>query len=59
MSLDEVGCRSWATTVKNLLFNYGFGFMRISQDFGDIDMFILTFKQRLYVTLNHTTDIDQ
>ena len=29
-----------ATKVKQLLFEYGFGFVRISQDFGDCNLFV-------------------
>ena len=43
-SLDDVGRRTWATSVKDLLFRYGFGYVWVSQDVGDINVFIYTFK---------------
>jgi len=46
-SLDDIGRRNWATDVKELLFKYGFGFIWVSQDVGDIDLFMVHFKQRL------------
>ena len=33
--------------IKQLLFKYGFGFVWISQNIGDINIFLTTFKQRL------------
>lgn len=45
--LDEAGRTTWATYVKQLLFQYGFGYVWLSQDFGNLDMFICNFKQRL------------
>ena len=32
---------------KNLLFRYGFGFVWVSQDVGEVNIFIKQFKQRL------------
>ena len=46
-SLDIVGRLTWATHIKHLLFLYGFGFVWVSHQVADIDMFISTFKQRL------------
>ena len=34
--LDESGKTTWVANVKNLLFKYGFGFVVISQDIGDV-----------------------
>ena len=46
--LDDVGRRSWASNVRELLFKYGFGFVWVSQDIGDIPTFLQQFKQRLF-----------
>ena len=48
-SLDEAGRHTWASNVKknNLLFRYGYGFVWVSQDVGDINIFIKQFKQPL------------
>ena len=45
--LDETGRITWATKVKHLLFSYGFGFVWLNEEVGDINMFIRTFKQRI------------
>jgi hypothetical protein len=45
--LDECGKNTWVTHIKNLLFKYGFGIVYISQDIGNIDLFIINFKQRI------------
>jgi len=42
-SLDNVGHLTWATHIKNLLFLYGFGFVWVSNQVADIDVFISTF----------------
>ena len=39
-ALDEAGRQNWASKVRNLLFTYGYGYIRIAQDVGDIGMFI-------------------
>lgn len=46
-SFDNVGRITWATHVKNLLFLYGFGFVWVSHEIGDITAFISIFRQRL------------
>ena len=46
-SLDEAGRHTWASNVKKLLFRYGYGFVWVSQEVGDINSFIKQFKQRL------------
>ena len=48
--IDISGRWTWATEVKELLFRYGFGYVWIAQDVGDVDMFLRAFKQRLYDT---------
>ena len=45
--LDDANRITWATHVKKLLFQYGFGFVWISHNIGDINSFITCFKQRL------------
>ena len=45
--LDEVGRNTWATNVKNLLFSYGYGYVWMNEEVGDINMFIRAFKQRI------------
>ena len=46
-NLDDAGRRTWASTVKNLLYTYGFGIVWISQEIGDTSNFLKAFKQRL------------
>ena len=46
-SHDNIGRINWVTSVKNLLYQYGFGYVWISQDIGDLDMFLKYFKMRL------------
>ena len=38
--LDDIGRRTWATNVKNLLFLYGFGNVWISREVGNVNQFI-------------------
>jgi hypothetical protein len=45
--LDELGRITWATHVKQLLFQYGFGYVWIYGDVGDINMFMQQFTSRL------------
>ena len=46
-NLDDIDKHRYATNVRNLLFSYGFGFVWISQDVGNIDLFISHVKLRL------------
>lgn len=46
-SLDDNGRTTWVSKVKNLLFSFGFGYVWLSQDIGDVKMFMSLFKQRL------------
>ena len=46
-NLDDHSRHTYATEVRNLLFSYGFGYIWISQDIGNINMFISEFKIRL------------
>ncbi len=45
--LDDVGRVTWATRVKQLLYTYGFGYIWLSQDVGDAQAFVYTFRCRL------------
>jgi len=47
-SLDDLVRQTWASHVKELLFKFGFGFVWVSQDIGDINLSILQFKQRVH-----------
>ena len=46
---DDMERTNWSTGVKNLLYHYGFGLVWLSQDFGNMNLFIMQFKQRLVV----------
>jgi hypothetical protein len=46
-SHDDAGRVNWATSVKNLLFKHGFGYVWIAQDVGNIELFVTLFKQRI------------
>ena len=46
-AFDEAGRQNWVSKASNLLSTYGFGYISIAQDVGDIGMFISQFKQRL------------
>ena len=54
--LDDLGRTAWATHIKRLLFQYGFGYVWFSEDVGDFNIFLSQFEQRLidcsYQTLN-------
>jgi hypothetical protein len=45
--MDANGKINWVTEVKNLLFKYGFGYVFVMQEVGNIDLFINIFKNRL------------
>ncbi len=45
--LDDAGRVTWAIHIKQLLFRYGFGYIWLSQDVGDIEVFVCTFKTRI------------
>ena len=47
VKLDNVGRKTWATYVRNLLERYGFGFAWLNQGVGDCKSFLKMFKQRL------------
>jgi hypothetical protein len=46
-SLDDLGRCTWATKVKNILFKYGFGYVWLSHDIGDVNMFLSQFRLRI------------
>ena len=46
-NLDEIGRVTWATKVRALLFQCGFGYVWLSEDVGDLNIFMKIFKQRL------------
>ena len=46
-NLDSSGRRTWASEVRETLFRYGFGFVWLSQDIGDINAFIHVFRTRV------------
>ena len=45
-NLDENGRITWATKMRALLFKYGFGYVWLSEDVGDLNLFMTTFKRR-------------
>ena len=46
-SLDEAERQNWVSKVRELLFQYGFGYVWIAQEFGDEKLFINQFKIRI------------
>ena len=46
-SHTEIGRVNWASNVRDLLFRYGFGFVWISQDVGDVTTFLKIYRQRI------------
>ena len=45
--LDEAGRHTWVSNIKYLLFQYGFGYVWLHGEVGDINQFISVFVQRL------------
>ena len=45
--LDDLGRTTWATHIKRLLFQYGFGYVWLNEDVCDFSIFLSQFKQRL------------
>ena len=45
--LDCAQRLTWATSIKNLLFNFGFGYAWIFQEIGNVETIICEFKQRV------------
>ena len=44
---DEIGRTNWVTSVKNILYRYGFGLVWISQEIGNVELFLMSFNQLL------------
>ena len=38
--LDEVGRNIWATNVKKILFSYGYGYVWMNEEVGDIYIYV-------------------
>ena len=47
IGLDNIGRNNWASSVKYLLYLYGFGYVWLSQTVGSTEMFLSIFKQRV------------
>ena len=45
--LDQEHRENWVTSIKNLLFRYGFGYVQIAQEVGDKTIFLCNWWQRL------------
>ena len=45
--LDSRGKKNWVTDIRNCLFEYGFGYVWLSQGVGNTNEFIKVFRQRL------------
>ncbi|XP_077980235.1 uncharacterized protein LOC144435518 [Glandiceps talaboti] len=46
-NLDNMGRNTWATSVKKILYSFGFGFAWIAQEVGDKQLFLSTFELRV------------
>ena len=44
---DNIGRTNWVTHIKDLLFQYGYGYVRIRIGVGHINRFVSSLKQRL------------
>jgi hypothetical protein len=45
--MDEMGKTNWVTSIKRILFTYGFGEVWLWQQVGDDMLFVSMFNQRL------------
>ena len=45
-NLNNLGRHTWATSIKNILFSYGFGYAWIAQEIGNKDIFLSCFETR-------------
>lgn len=45
--LDDIGRKTWASNIKTILYNLGFGICWLSQDIGNTTAFLSEVKQRL------------
>lgn len=43
-ALDEMGRDNWVSKIRVLLYSYGFGYVWVMQDVGDVRIFILQFR---------------
>ncbi len=57
-ALDDMGRTCYATNIKNILYRFGFGYVWISQDVGDKNIFLSMFKQRLFDNLQQTWSVN-
>ena len=59
-ALDDAGRECWASKIRKLLYQYGFSFIWISQDVGDVSTFVKMFKHRVenFCTLKWHTSVD-
>ena len=46
-NLDETGRITWVSKVRELLYKYGFGYVWVTENVGDVNIFVKNFKQRL------------
>ena len=46
--MDDVEKHTWTTVVRMMLFRFRFGFVWISKDIGDINIFISIFKKTTF-----------
>ena len=46
-SHTELGRTNWASNVRDLLYRFGFGFVWLSQDVGNVAVFLQEFRQRV------------
>ena len=47
VKLDQRGFSTWATQIKQVLYNTGFGIVWITQEVGDINLFLNIFSTRI------------
>ena len=45
--LDDVGRKTWASFIRELLYMYGFGYVLIAHDVGNEAYFLNLFKQQI------------
>ena len=46
-NLDRMGRKTWATSIKDILYSFGFGYAWISQEVGNRQLFLYTFEMRV------------
>ena len=47
LNLQRQNCNTWACSIRNVLYKFGFGVVWERQGAGDVELFIKEFKQRL------------